>query len=318
MSWQREYKDVFRGLDKVAAAVFGVLFLLYLASGVFVVEAGEMGVVFRFGAKTEVVPPGIGYHLPWPVGSVKKVNVKEVRTIEAGFWHEFAMDEELVPYCITGDKNIVHNLYSIKYRVDDPANFLGRGRRVEEILKELAQATILELVATQKVDPLLTTAKLKMEEKIKEDLEAKLLELGIKIKIVGVERKKADPPNLVKDAFQDVINAEEEKRTRIHEAENYRNQEIPKANGQAASMVQEAEAFKFNRSSAAKGESERFVKIFEEYKTAPSVTRRRLFIEMVEKTLPRTRIMVLATDKNGNPVKIKLFQAPVPTSPRLR
>jgi membrane protease subunit HflK len=163
----------------------------------------------------------------------------------------------------------------------------------------------------------LTTGKREIELAIMEGLTEKLERIGLDIRIVGVERQFADPPNPVKDAFQDVINAREEKRALIHEAENYRNQELPKANGEADRMIQEARAFKFDRTSSAVGESERFLKIHGEYRRAPEVTRNRLFIEMIEHVLPRTKVMVLATDREGRPLRIKLFQGSVPTSPSL-
>jgi len=317
MSFHEERQTIFRGLDRIVLAVLGILFLVYLASGIFVVEANEKAVAFRFGRAGDVINPGIGYHWPWPIERVRKVNVKQVQRIEAGFWPSSDFAEELLPYCITGDKNIIHNRYVIQYRTSDPANFLAGGARVQQILAELAQATILESVASRQVDPILTTGKSEMERAILRGLVEKLEALNLKIQIVGVERQSAEPPGLVKDAFQDVINAQEEMRSRIHEAENYKNQEIPKAKGQADKMLQEARAYRFERTSSAKGESERFTKLYAEYKLAPRVTRNRLFIEMAEQVLPRTRIMVLATDKQGKPLRIKILQSPVPTFPRL-
>jgi membrane protease subunit HflK len=316
VSFWEQRKAVFRDLDRIVMAALGILFLLYLASGVFVVQANEKAVIFRFGRAGEVVSPGIGYHWPWPIEGVKKVNVKEVQRIEVGFFISGSR-EELIPYCITGDRNIIHDRYVIQFRIAEPANYLTGSARVRDILMELAQATILETVAGKHVDFILTTGKSEMERTIMEGLVSKLEGLNLKLQIVGVERQTAEPPVIVKDAFQNVINAQEEKRTKIHEAENYRNQEIPKAKAESNRMLQEAESFKVKRTSAAKGESERFLKIYQEAKQAPDITRRRLFLEMVEQVLPRTKIMVLATDKEGNPVRIKLLQAPVPTTPRL-
>ena len=325
MDLREEQKAIFSGLDRIFWIALAVLACLYLASGIFVVEANEEAVVFRFGRKLDAVyKPGIGYHLPWPISRVKKVNVKEVQSLEVGFWPESGFSEELLPYCITGDKNIIHNRYVIQYRTMDAANFLTRSSRVRETLYELAQATILEAVAsryavseTQEINPILTTGKREMENAVRQGLREKLEQLGLAITIVGVERQAAEPPNLVKDAFQDVISAREEKRSLIHEAYNYRNQEIPRAKGEADKILKQARAYKFQRISSAKGESERFLKLYHEYKLAPEVTRHRLFMEMVEAVLPRVKVMVLATDKQGRPLKIKLLQSPVPTSPRL-
>lgn len=202
-------------------------------------------------------------------------------------------------------------------RIAEPANFLAGSARVPEILKALAQATILEAVAARPVDMILTTGKSEMERTILEGLVEKLSELNLKIQVVGVERQSAEPPSLVKEAFQNVVNAQEEMRTKIHEAENYRNQQIPKAKAEANNLLQEAEAYKVGRIDSAEGESERFLKLWQEYTRAPGVTRSRLLIEMVEQALPRTKIMALAKDRAGNPIRIKILQAPVPTTPRI-
>lgn len=317
MSLSQETRAVFKDLDRILLGGLAVLFLLYAASGIFVVEAGEKAVVFRFGKAGDVIGPGIGYHWPWPVERVRKVNVKEVRRIEVGFRPDSNLSEELVPYCITGDKNIIHNRYVIQYRVADAANFLCTGRNVREVLIELAQSTILETVAARPVDFILTTGKSEMERAILEGLNAKLADLHLKLQIVGVERQAAEPPSLVRDAFQDVINAQEESRSLIHEAENYSNQVVPQAKGDADRIVQEANAYQFEKVSAARGESERFMKLLAEYAKAPGVTRDRLFIETMEQALPQAKLMVLATDREGRPLHVRLLQAPVPTTPRL-
>lgn len=318
LDFKEEKKQVLGGLDKLFWAVLAALFLLYLASGAFVVEANEQAVLFRFGEKQDsIIRPGIGYHWPWPVETVRKVNVREMQGIEVGFWPRSNFGDSMTPYCITGDKNIIHNRYVIQYRIGDPANYLVRGARVKEMLHAVAQATLLEVVAGKKVAPVLTTGKNDMEREFRARLSEKLKDLNIAITIVGVERQAAEPPNLVKDAFQDVINAQEEKQTRIHEAENYENQELPRAKGDAERVRKEADGYKFRIVKMAEGDSDRFNKLHEQYLAAPEVTRHRLFIETLEKVLPRVRVMVLARDKNGEPIRVKVLQTPVPTFPRL-
>ena len=314
MSLQEQGKAVFRDLDRIITIALGILFLCYLGSGVFVVEANEKAVVFRLGKAGPVIEPGIGYHWPWPVERVRKVNVKEVQRIEVGFSPGDYL-EELPPYCITGDRNIIHNRYVIQYRIAEPTNFLVRAVNVRETLVELAQATLLETVASKPVDLILTTGKSEMERSILEGIVHKLEELDVRIQVVGVERQSAEPPRLVKHAFQNVINAQEEMRTRIHEAENYHNQAIPKAKADANQMLQEAEAAKVERISSATGESERFLELYGEYRKSPVVSRSRLLIEMVEQVLSRAKVMVLATDKQGRPIRLRIIQAPIPTAP---
>jgi membrane protease subunit HflK len=186
------------------------------------------------------------------------------------------------------------------------------------VLREMALASILEQVAVRPVDAILTTGKQDLEQAVKQGLNERLVRLGFKIQILSVERRSVAVPYQVKGAFQDVISAQEEKRAAVHGAETYRNRLLPKSQGEAERMIQEAEAERFRRVSAARGEADRFLKLMAEYRLASRVTRRRLLIEMVEETFPRVKVLVLASDRHGKPMPIKVLQDPLPTSPRLQ
>jgi len=319
MSYKESRKEVFKGLDRIVLLVLGLLFIVYLASGVYVVEADEMGVIFRFGAKDRVALPGIGYHFPWPVERVRTVNVKAVRSVEVGFWKAQGRDQRLTPYCITGDVNIIHNLYVIHYRVDaeDPANYYLRARRIREILVSNARAAIIEVIASRPVDEIITTAKTDMENAVRQVLQEKLHSLNIKLQIDSVDTREIQPPNQVRDAFDEVINAEQELTTQKHKANTEAIRIVHSAEAEAESTLQQARAYRTDRINSAQGEAERFMSLYEEYKKAPEIIGHRIFLESIEKILPRTRVMMVASDKEGRPLRVKIFQAPVPTSPRL-
>jgi membrane protease subunit HflK len=310
---------VFRNLDRILLAILGILFILYLASGIYVVQANEIGVLRRFGAlKKELLKPGIHYSIPWPVDRVDKVRIKEVKRIEVGFWPESARGYSVIlPYCITGDRNIIHNRFVIHYRVSDPARYLFQSAEPEGLLLEMANAVIIEVIAKRSVDPVLTVAKREVELEVMKSLQEALDQEGLGISIASIDTKLVEPPRTVIEAFKDVINAREEKSTMIHEAENYSNKVIPEAKAEAKRMLEEAEAYKFNRVNAAEGESERFLRLFGKYRSAPSVIRDRIFLQMVEEILPKTKIYILATDQRGRPVRIKLFRGAIPTLPQL-
>jgi membrane protease subunit HflK len=158
-SFAHERKAVFRNLPRVVLITLGCLVALYLASGIHMVDASEMGVVSRFGAHVAIEPPGIGYHLPWPVGAIYKVNVKEVKSLTVGFASDPSSREEIDRYAISGDKNIIHNQYTVQYRTHDAANYLIGSNDVIVVLREMALASILEQVAVRPVDAILTTGK---------------------------------------------------------------------------------------------------------------------------------------------------------------
>ncbi len=319
MSFKQSQKEMFKGLDRIVLVVAGFLFIVYLASGVHVMEADEMGVIFRFGAKRQVARPGIGYHFPWPVERIRTVNVKAVRSVEVGFWTSQGRDQRLTPYCITGDINIIHNLYVIHYRVDaeDPANYFLSARRVRESLITNARAAIIEVIASRPVDEIITTAKADMENAIRTTLQQKLYDLNIKLQIDSVDTREIQPPNQVMDAFDDVISAEQEMTTQKHKANTEAIRIVNSAKAEAESIIQQARAYRTERINSAAGEAERFMSLYEEYKKAPEIIGHRIFLESIEKILPRTRVMLLGTDRQGRPLRVKIFQAPVPTSPRL-
>ncbi len=313
-----EKRVVFKNLDRIVIIVAAILFVLYLFSGIYQVQANEQALVRRFGRFIKIVNPGINYRIPWPIDSVDKIKIKQVKRIEVGFWPQSGSGyTELLPYAITGDKNIIHNHYVVQYRITDPKQYLLSAELPDMIFKELANRVILEVVASQQVDPVLTTGKLQVEMDIKDALIESLEGSGLGISISSIETAMIEPPRTVTDAFKDVINAREQRTTSIHEAENYRNKVLPEANAVALNLTEQAESYKFARISAAEGESTRFLDLYEKYKTAPRVTRDRMFLEMLEQMLPNVKVVVLATDKQGRPLKVNLIQGTMPTVPQL-
>jgi len=314
-----EKRLVFRNLDRIVGGVLLALLALYLASGLYVVQANEEGLLRRFGVlRRETIEPGIHYRIPWPVDVVDKVKIKEVKRIEVGFSPDGAGARSVIlPYCITSDSNIIHNRFVIQYRISDPAQYAFNCANPEQLLRELAGATIIKVMAARTVDTVLTTGKREVELEILGELQLLLDRQETGISISSVETKLVEPPRTVSQAFKDVINAREERSTMIHEAENYRNKVIPEAKAKAMRIVEEAEAARFQRVSAAQGESSRFLGIHEKQVRAPKVIKEHLFLRMVERVLPRVKVLVLATDARGNPIKVQLVRGALPTLPQL-
>ena len=318
--FKEERKLVFKNFPRVVGIFLLGIILLYLASGIYVIQANQVGLVRRFGRlKPELIPPGIHYHLPRPIDRLDKVKIKEILRLEAGFYPQTQSWEygELIPYCISGDKNILHNHFVIQYRISQPQDYLFQAKESQKLLSQLADAVIIKVVGAKPVDYLLTTGKREVELEIKDRLQKEIDRLRLGITILSVDTKSVEPPQPVIDAFQDVVNAHEEMVTRIHEAENYRNKLIPQARAEAQRIIEEAKAYKFQKISLAKGTAQRFEKILERYKRGGIAVRQRIYLNLIEEVLGKVKIYVLAKDKNGKPVKLKLISGPVPTSPRL-
>jgi membrane protease subunit HflK len=314
-----EKQFVFRDLDRILAGGFVFMLLLCLSSAIYVIEANEVGLLCRFGElRKGTLQPGIHYRIPWPVDHVYKVKIKEVKRIEVGFSAEQATrGSPLFPYCITGDSNIIHSEFVIQYRISDPAGFLFRSIRPERLLEQMTESSIILTLAHRDVDPVLTTGKREVELEILEHLQAALDQEQLGISISSIETKQVEPPDAVRHAFKDVVNAREERATLIHDAWNYSNKVIPEARAQADRILEEAEAYRFQRVSAAEGESSRFLKIYEQYRSAPEVIRTRMRLQIADEVLPNVRLYVVATDAKGKPVGLNLIRGALPTHPRL-
>jgi membrane protease subunit HflK len=314
-----EKRLVFRNLERIVGGVLLALVALYLASGVYVVQANEEGLLRRFGVlQPGTVKPGIHYRIPWPVDRVDRVKIKEVKRIEVGFSPDGAGARSVIlPYCITSDRNIIHNRFVIQYRISDPAKYVFNCVDPEQLLRGFAGETIIKVVAARTVDTVLTTGKREVELEILGELQSLLHQQDTGISISSVETKLVGPPRTVSGAFRDVINAREERSTMIHEADNYRNKVIPEAKAKVTRIVEQAEAAKFQRVSAAKGESSRFLVIHEKQVRAPEVIEQHMFLGMVERVLPRVKVLVLATDAEGDPIKVQLVRGALPTVPQL-
>ena len=279
--------------------------LIWLATGIYFVAPDENGVVVRFGEAVYVTEAGPHWHLPWPMERVYKPKVTQIKKVEIGFRtvvvgppakYRTIAGEALM---LTGDENIVSLEFIVQYKIKDPINYLFNVRDPQGTLKDAAESAMREVIGKKLINDALTTGKEAIQSEAEAELQDILDSYKAGILIVTVKLQDVGPPSQVNDAFKDVINAQQDKERRINEAMGYRNDIIPKARGVAAQMLNEAEAYKESLIKRAEGEAERFNKILKEYRLAKVVTRRRLYLETMEKILPATKKFVLE-GKAGN------------------
>ncbi len=298
------------------AAVFGgwilvALFILYLASGIYIIPQNETGVVQRFGKVVNPgVLPGIHYALPWPIHRINKVPVKVMHRIsvddffestEKGSKSALLFDETgLNSYCITGDNNLVNLTCVIQYSINDPIKYLFSVSDNSTFLLELAAGSIRRILASMPIDEILTSGKVEIETNIKTELQADIDEVGCGLSVSFIEVKDVNPPSKVKEAFEDVINAQIEKKKRVNDAESYENQVIPQASADAARMGEEAYGYKNEVIARAEGETERFLSLLAEYKKAPDVTKRRIYLETMAEILASVKKKYIVDEKEGD------------------
>jgi len=272
--------------------ILGIIILLWLLSGIYIVEPAEVGVVLRFGAFDRMTESGPHYHFPYPIETVFTPKVAEIRRVEIGFRSmadnsQFRQAQmRLVPeesLMLTGDENIVDVQFIVQYQIKDAKEFLFNVSDQHATVKNAAEAAMREVIGDNKIDSVLTAGKLEIQNQTARTLQSILDRYKAGIRVVAVQLQDVHPPKEVVDAFKDVASAREDKSRIINEADAYRNDIIPRARGTAAEYVNEAEAYKRSKVLKAEGDAKRFLLVLEEYTKAKDVTRQRLFIETMEK-----------------------------------
>lgn len=265
-----------------------VIAIMWAATGFYKIEEAERGVILRFGAHVETTGSGLHWHWPMPIETVEKVNVAERRQ---------------VPYkatVLTQDENIIDLQGSLQYKVDSAEKYLFNVKDPEVSLNNAIESAIRSTAGQAKMDYIITEGRSEIAFRIQNSVQAIVDQYGTGISIIEVNIQDVNPPQPVRQAFQDVIQAREDNQRSINEAEAYRNEVLPKARGAAARILEEADAYEKEVVAKAEGEAERFSKLLTEYNKAPQVTRDRLYLDMMESVLNRSsKVMVDVKGSNN-------------------
>jgi len=294
--------------------VLGVLVGLWLLTGTYTVAPDEKAVILRFGRFHSEVGPGLHYHLPAPIEMRIVRSVTQVYRVEVGFRSlpRYRKDSK-ESLMLTGDENIVDVELVVQYRVAPEyvrqALFNVRGLGVFEqqeggLVQDAAEATLRQVIGRHTIDQALTEGKLEIETEIQEKLQEIFDRYACGLTVEKVQLQSVSAPSQVDAAFKDVASAKEDRERLVNEARGYQNDVIPKARGEAQKMLKEAEAYKVERVRRAQGDADRFRAVFGEYQKAPRVTETRLYIETMEKVLPRFQKYIVESDGRGSLLNI--------------
>ncbi len=309
--FQDKFKDMF---PKNNPASFSLLLIIALGiwtlSGFYRVGTDEQGVVTRFGEYVRTTEPGLHYHFPFPIESVSKPKVTKVNRIEVGFrtsQSQFSQtpqtrqtpEEALM---LTGDENIVDLNFTIFWIINDAKDFLFNVRNPEITIKSIGESVMREKIGQTPIDPILSEGKSIVEEDVKNNVQNVLDYYESGVLITQVQLQKADPPELVIESFRDVQRAKTDEQRLRNEAEAYRNDIIPKARGEAEKMIQGSEAYKQEVVAKAEGEAQRFLSVYDSYKSSKEVTRERIYLETLEKTLGKIDKVIVDNKAGGGVV----------------
>ena len=284
------------GVVVIALLLVGVFWLM---NAIYTVQPDERGVELRFGKpKQEVSMPGLHFHL-WPLETVELVKITEQQQNIGRRSASSASDSSGL--MLTGDQNIVNVQFSVLYSVTDPQSYLFNLEYPAETLQQVSESAMREVVGRRPAQDIFRDNRQAIAEGVKTTIQATMDAYGAGISINTVAIEDAAPPREVADAFDEVQRAEQDEDRFVEEANQYANQVLGKARGQAAQLREEAAAYKGRVVKEAQGEAQRFISVYDAYAKAPDVTRKRLYLETMQNVLGKSRKVIL-DEKNGQGV----------------
>lgn len=277
--------------------ILGLVLLIGLVGTIYSIGPDEVGVVQRFGRYIDTTPPGLHMKLPFGIDKVTPVKVERVfkeefgtRTIRPGIKSQYSpysyVDESLM---LTGDLNILDVRWIVQFRVKDPVKLLFYTRNPQDNVRDISEVVMRRFIGNYRVDEGLATKREEIDDLAQIELQKILDNYQTGIRIITVKLLDVNPPDEVKAAFNEVNEAKQEKERVINQAWEAYNKAIPRARGEAEKTIREAEGYSLDKINRAKGESERFSSILTEFKKAPDITQKRLYLETMTEVLPKSK-----------------------------
>ena len=293
----------------VRIIIAGIVVLIVLLGSVYQVGPEEMGVILRFGKFVRTTDPGLHFKLPLSIESLRKVPVQRqlkmefgFRTQEAGIRTLYKTTPETLREAVmlTGDLNVAVVEWIVQYKIRDPYNYLFKLRDADMTFRYMNEAVVRKIVGDNSVDEVITVGRSRMANEAKDMLQelCDLYEIGIEVNQLIFQD--VNPPDAVKPSFNEVNEALQEKERKINEAWSEYNQEIPKATGVAEQTIRGAEGYATARVNNAQGDANRFIAMYQEYRKAPLVTRKRLYLEAIQDILPQINKKIIFDEKQKN------------------
>src|SRR5512139_3321244 len=287
------------GGGNLLGLLIGALVLVWVASGFYIVDTGQRGVVLRFGQYVETPEPGPRWHLPWPIESREIVNIDQVRTVEIGYRNNVKSKVLRESLMLTDDENIIDLQFAVQYILKDPEEYLFVNRAPEDTVLQVAETAMREIVGKNKMDFVLYEGRAEIATRAKVLMQQILDRYKTGISISQVTLQNIQPPEQVQAAFDDAVKAGQDRERLKNEAEAYSNDVVPRARGLASRLKEEAEGYKQSVIANAEGEASRFAQILAEYQKAPQVTRQRMYLDTMQTVMNNTS-KVLVDQKGGN------------------
>ncbi len=290
---------------KMVPLILVALAAILLFTMWFQVEANSEGVILRLGKYERTVGPGLHLKFPFGVETVSIVpsqrQLKEefgFRTLQAGVRSQYSgrdfPEESLM---LTGDLNVAEVEWSVQFRIAEPRKFLFKVRNVRDTFRDMTEAVMREIVGDRTVNEVLTVGRTELAQAVEDGLQELCEQYETGLRVERVILQDVAPPDAVKPSFNEVNQAQQEQQKLINEARGEYNRDVPRARGEAEQQISQAEGYAIDRVNRAKGEASRFDQLYAEYRRAPEVTRRRIYIETMNQVLPKVgRKLILNKD----------------------
>jgi modulator of FtsH protease HflK len=276
-----------------------IVLLLWVASGFYIVNPSERGVVLRFGKYLDTTEPGPRWHIPFPIESVEVVSLTQVRTVEIGYRENVKNKMLKESLMLTSDENIIDIQFAVQYYLKDPKDYLFNNRNPDENVKQAAETAIREIVGKNNMDTVLYEGRGPVEAATTKLIQDILDRYKTGILVSKVTMQNAQPPEQVQAAFDDAVKAGQDRERQKNEGQAYANDVVPRAKGAAARLKEESEGYRQRVIANAEGDASRFKQVLVQYEKAPTVTRERMYIDMMQQILSNTS-KVMVDQKGGN------------------
>ncbi|HEX5393244.1 MAG TPA: FtsH protease activity modulator HflK [Rhodocyclaceae bacterium] len=289
-----------------------VVLAIWLASGFYIVDASQRGVVLQFGRYKETTDPGLRWRLPWPVQSHEVVNLSGVRTVEVGYRGSEKNKVLKEALMLTDDENIVSVQFAVQYLLKDPVKYVFQNRNPDDAVMQAAETSIREVVGKNKMDFVLYEGRDVIAANTSKLMQEILDRYDTGVQVRSVTMQSTQPPEQVQAAFDDAVKAGQDRERQKNEGQAYANDVIPRAKGAAARLMEEANGYKGRLIATAEGDASRFSQILTEYSKAPEVTRSRLYLETLQQIYANTSKVMIDAKGQGNLLYLpldKLMQA---------
>jgi membrane protease subunit HflK len=308
----------FKGAGVGVGLIAGVVVLIWLGSGFFIVQEGQQGVVMSFGRYSKTVDAGFQWRMPYPFQSEEKVNVTQLRSVEVGRNAVVPATGLRDSSMLTQDENIVDIRFTVQYRLKDAKDYLFENRNADEAVVLAAESAVREIVGRSNMDSVLYEQREAIASELLKSIQTQIDRLKTGIVVSNVNVQSVSPPEQVQAAFDDAIKAAADRTRFKNEGLAYANDVIPKAQGASSRLREEAEGYRARVVAQAEGDASRFRQVLAEYEKAPAVTRDRIYLDTMREVYSNVSKVLIDSKSGSNLLYLpldKLVQAASPGTP---